>query len=72
MDFDLSEEQQAVQTMVREFAEREIAPVARELDEQEQFPAKTIRKLSELGLMGILFPKAYGQRLHEPSQVDHT
>ena len=60
MDFDLSEEQQAVQTMVREFAE------------QEQFPAKIIRKLSELGLMGILFPKAYGQRLHEPSQADHT
>ena len=60
MDFELSEEQQAVQTMVREFSEREIAPVAAELDEQEQFPAEIIRKLSELGLMGILFPKAYG------------
>lgn len=60
MDFELREEQQAVRTMVREFAEREIAPVAAELDEQERFPAEIIRKLSELGLMGILFPKVYG------------
>src|SRR5574337_109322 len=60
MDFELSEEQQAVQTMVRECAEREIAPVAAELDEQERFPAEIIRMLSELGLMGILFPKVYG------------
>src|SRR5574337_76155 len=60
MDFELSEEQQAVQAMVRECAEREIAPVAAELDEQERFPAEIIRMLSELGLMGILFPKAYG------------
>ncbi|WP_337288845.1 acyl-CoA dehydrogenase [Candidatus Methylomirabilis sp.] len=60
MDFELSEEQQAVRTMVREFSEREIAPIAAELDEQERFPTEIIRKLSELGLMGILFPKAYG------------
>src|SRR5574337_776571 len=60
MDFELSEEQQAIQTMVREFAEREIAPVAAELDEHERFPTEIIRKLSELGLMGILLPKAYG------------
>ncbi|CBE67665.1 MAG: acyl-CoA dehydrogenase [Candidatus Methylomirabilis oxygeniifera] len=60
MDFELSEEQQAVRTMVRECAEREIAPVAAEIDEQERFPTGIIRKLSELGLMGILFPKAYG------------
>ncbi len=60
MDFELSEEQQAIQTMVREFAEREIAPVAADLDEREAFPTEIIRKLSELGLMGILLPKAYG------------
>lgn len=60
MDFELSEEQQAVRAMVREFSEREIAPAAAELDEQERFPAEIIRKLSELGLMGILFPKVYG------------
>ncbi|MBI2883277.1 MAG: acyl-CoA dehydrogenase family protein, partial [Candidatus Methylomirabilis oxyfera] len=60
MDFELREEQQAVRTMVRECAEREIAPVAADLDEREAFPAEIIRKLSELGLMGILFPKVYG------------
>jgi alkylation response protein AidB-like acyl-CoA dehydrogenase len=60
MDFELSEEQGAIQTMVREFAEREIAPVAQALDEREEFPAEIVRKLADLGLMGILFPKEYG------------
>ena len=60
MDFDLSEEQKAIQTMVREFAEREIAPVAQELDEREEFPAEIVRKLADLGLIGIIFPKEYG------------
>jgi alkylation response protein AidB-like acyl-CoA dehydrogenase len=60
MDFELSEEQRAIQEMVREFAEREIAPVAADLDERQAFPAEIIRKLSELGLMGILLPKEYG------------
>ncbi|MDE2059975.1 MAG: acyl-CoA dehydrogenase family protein [candidate division NC10 bacterium] len=60
MDFELSEEQRAIQAMVREFAEREVAPVAADLDERETFPAEIVRKLSELGLMGILLPKEYG------------
>jgi alkylation response protein AidB-like acyl-CoA dehydrogenase len=60
MDFELREEQRATQEMVREFAEQEIAPVAADLDERQAFPAEIIRKLSELGLMGILLPKEYG------------
>src|SRR3990172_5594193 len=60
MDFELSEEQKAIQTMVREFAEREVAPVAQELDEREEFPGEIVRKLADLGLMGIIFPKEYG------------
>ncbi len=60
MDFELNEDQKAVQRMIREFAEREIAPVAGKLDEREEFPAQIVGKLSELGLMGILFPKEYG------------
>ncbi len=60
MDFELNEDQKAVQRMIREFAEREIAPVAGKLDEREEFPAQIVRKLSVLGLMGILFPKEYG------------
>src|SRR3989337_1374399 len=60
MDFELSEEQRAIRKMVREFAEREIAPVAQALDEREEFPADIVRKLADLGLMGIIFPKEYG------------
>jgi len=60
MDFELSEEQGAIQKMVREFAEREIAPVAQEFDEREEFPVEIVRKLADLGLMGIIFPKEYG------------
>ncbi|HZY31184.1 MAG TPA: acyl-CoA dehydrogenase [Candidatus Methylomirabilis sp.] len=60
MDFELSEEQKAVQKMVRDFAEREIAPVAQGLDEREEFPAEIVRKLADLGLMGILVPKEHG------------
>src|SRR3970040_1154915 len=60
MDFELSEEQRAIQKMVREFAERESAPAAQALDEREEFPADIVRKLADLGLMGIIFPKEYG------------
>lgn len=60
MNFELNEEQKAVQKMVREFAEGEIAPMAQQLDEREEFPWEIVRKLSHLGLMGILFPKQYG------------
>ncbi len=60
MDFELTEDQKAVQRMVREFALQAIAPVAQGLDEREEFPAQITAKLSELGLMGILFPKEYG------------
>ncbi len=60
MDFDLTEEQRAVQMMVRDFAEREMAPVAGDLDQREEFPWSIVRRLADLGLMGILFPKEYG------------
>ncbi|HWQ13840.1 MAG TPA: acyl-CoA dehydrogenase family protein [Roseiflexaceae bacterium] len=60
MEFDLTEEQQAVRRMVREFAEKEIAPRARHVDESGEFPAETFRKMGELGLMGIPFPEEYG------------
>jgi butyryl-CoA dehydrogenase len=46
--------------MVRKFAEKEIAPVIQELDEREEFPYDIIRKMGELGLLGLPFPKEYG------------
>jgi alkylation response protein AidB-like acyl-CoA dehydrogenase len=58
--FDLPEEHEALRDTVRDFAEREIAPVAAELDRTKSFPYEIVRKLGELGWMGIPFPEEYG------------
>lgn len=60
MNFDLTEEQQMVRNSVREFAENEIAPIAREYDEQEKFPREQLNGLAELGLLGMIIPEEYG------------
>ena len=60
MDFVLSKEQQMLRKMYREFAENEVKPLAEEVDETEEFPAETVKKLGKLGMMGIYFPKEYG------------
>ncbi len=60
MNFDLSEEQQMVQNSIREFAQNEIAPVAREYDEAEKFPRVQLNGLAELGLLGMIIPEEYG------------
>ena len=60
MSFALSEDQQAVREMVRDFAESEIRPIAAEIDETHEFPAATVKKMGELGLMGMFVPDAYG------------
>jgi alkylation response protein AidB-like acyl-CoA dehydrogenase len=60
MHFELSDEQELIRRSVREFAEKEIAPRARHVDETGEFPAETFRKMGKLGLMGIPFPEEYG------------
>lgn len=60
MDFDLSEEQNLTRQAIRAFAERQIAPIARELDEKEEFSAKLTRKMADLGLLGCFVPEKYG------------
>lgn len=60
MNFDLSNEQQMIRAAVRDFAQREIAPKARHVDESGEFPAETFKKMAQLGLMGIPFPEEYG------------
>jgi alkylation response protein AidB-like acyl-CoA dehydrogenase len=60
MDFELSEEQQALQQTVREFARAEIAPHAEHWDREHVFPIDVIRKLGALGVMGVPFPEEYG------------
>jgi alkylation response protein AidB-like acyl-CoA dehydrogenase len=60
MDFRLNEEQQAIQELVRRFAENELAPHVADWDEQAHFPREIVRPLAELGLMGILVPEELG------------
>lgn len=60
MDFHLSEEQISIREMVREFARKEVSPTVMEYDEAKRFPVEIIRKLSELGLLGIIYPEEYG------------
>jgi alkylation response protein AidB-like acyl-CoA dehydrogenase len=58
--FELTGDQREIQQLVREFAEREIAPHAAEWDRTHTFPIDVIRKLGELGAMGVAFPEEYG------------
>ncbi|WP_409299059.1 acyl-CoA dehydrogenase [Peribacillus sp. SCS-26] len=60
MEFSLSKEQQMIKEMVRDFAEREIKPIAFELDRDSKFPEEVFKKIGELGLLGIPFPEEYG------------
>ena len=60
MDFVLSKEHQMLRKMYRDFAENEVKPLAAEVDETEEFPMETVKKLGKLGMMGIYFPKKYG------------
>jgi alkylation response protein AidB-like acyl-CoA dehydrogenase len=60
LDFSLNEEQQLLRRSVREFAQSEIAPHAREWDERQEFPRALFTKLGEMGLMGVVWPTEYG------------
>jgi alkylation response protein AidB-like acyl-CoA dehydrogenase len=60
MDFDLSDDHRLLRNTVRDFADREIAPIAEELDRTKSFPYAIVRRLAELDLMGIPFPEEYG------------
>src|SRR3954468_10523782 len=58
--YDLTEDQELFKRTVHEFVEREIVPIAPELDEKEQYPRESLRKMGELGLLGLLVPEEYG------------
>jgi alkylation response protein AidB-like acyl-CoA dehydrogenase len=60
MDFRLSDEQQQIRQMVREFADAEMRPHVMEWDEKQTFPKDVVKKLGELGMLGIIFPEEYG------------
>ena len=60
MDFQFTEEQRMIKEMVRDFAEKEIAPRAAEIDLSDEFPHDIFKRMGELGLLGIPFAEAYG------------
>jgi butyryl-CoA dehydrogenase len=60
MNFELSKEQKLVQQMVKEFAEKELKPIAIDNDEKSEFPIDKYKKMGEMGLIGLPYPKEYG------------
>ena len=60
MKFELTEDQKVMQKMVREFAEKEVAPGASERDEKEEFSREIADAMGEMGFSGICFPEEYG------------
>ena len=60
MDFQLTEAQRLIRDTVREFADKELAPLAAELDRLKRFPEKPLQRLAELGVLGMTMPPEYG------------
>ena len=60
MEFELTEEQRMIQTTARDFAAREVAPKAAELDKTGRWPAEIVSKMAELGLLGVAVPEEHG------------
>src|SRR5881296_3959393 len=60
MKLDHTEEQQMIQAMAREFAETAIKPIAAEIDREARFPHETVKRMGELGLMGVAIPEKWG------------
>ena len=60
MHLDLTDEQQMIQAMAREFAEEHIKPIAAEIDRDARFPHETVKRMGELGLLGIAVPEVWG------------
>ncbi len=66
MDFTLSKKHEMARSLFKEFAEVEVAPLAQETDENEQFPLETVKKMATAGFMGIPVPKEYGGQGCDP------
>ena len=66
MDFTLSKEHEMARALFKEFAEKEVKPLAQEVDETEEFPRETTAKMAKLGFLGIPVPKEYGGQGCDP------
>ncbi|MFN2269725.1 MAG: acyl-CoA dehydrogenase family protein, partial [Anaerolineae bacterium] len=60
MDFNLTEEHEMVARMVRDFAEKEVAPVIKDYDREHKVNRDAMRRMGELGILGICIPVRYG------------
>jgi len=60
MQLELNDIQKMIKKNVKEFAEKEIAPVAAELDQKEEYPTKILEKMAKLGFLGVIIPQEYG------------
>ncbi|MFX0067600.1 MAG: acyl-CoA dehydrogenase [Candidatus Hodarchaeota archaeon] len=60
MDFNLTAEQEMIRNMVKEFAEKELAPIADKIDQEEMYPAEAVKKMGQLNLLGMVVPPEYG------------
>ena len=60
MDFQLTKEQEFVRKMVREFAINEVEPIAADIDQEHRFPEENVKKMADLGMLGVPFPKELG------------
>ncbi|MDU5079674.1 acyl-CoA dehydrogenase [Tissierella carlieri] len=60
MNFNLTKEQQMVRNVMKEFTEKEVKPIAAEIDETERFPRETVEKMAKYNMLGIPFPVEYG------------
>ncbi len=66
MDFTLSKEHEMARSLFKEFAEKEVKPLAQEVDDTEAFPRETVEKMAKLGFLGIPVPKEYGGQGCDP------
>mgnify|MGYP002900754844 CR=1 FL=1 len=66
MDFTLSKEHEMARTLFHDFAEKEVKPLAQEVDETEHFPRETVEKMAKNGFLGIPVPKEYGGQGCDP------
>jgi butyryl-CoA dehydrogenase len=60
LDVELTDEQKMIQAVARDFAEKEVRPIAEAIDREARFPRETVRRMGELGLMGIAVAEAWG------------
>jgi alkylation response protein AidB-like acyl-CoA dehydrogenase len=71
----LNEEEQAIVDTVREFVDRDVRPVARELEHANEYPEKLIEQMKQLGVFGLAIPEPYGphqtRRRLRPAGTDH-